>query len=82
MQKSLFSKDYETFVRMLRELREAAGITQAELAERLEAPQSFVSKCESGQRRLDVLEVRQWCRALEADFVRFMRQLERQLGAG
>jgi transcriptional regulator with XRE-family HTH domain len=42
---------------LLREAREAAGLTQAEVAARIERPQSFVSKCESGERRIDPTEL-------------------------
>ncbi len=42
---------------LLIELRTAAGLTQADLAQRLKRPQSFVSKYESGERRLDVVEL-------------------------
>ena len=44
-------------------MRKAAGITQVELAERLGKPQSFVSKVERGERRLDVIE---FCQVAEA----------------
>lgn len=40
----------------------AAGLTQAEAAERLNKPQSFVSKCEAGERRIDVIELLEYCR--------------------
>lgn len=49
---------------LLRELREQAGLRQADLASRLGKPQSYVSKFESGERRLDFLEVRDVCRAI------------------
>lgn len=80
MRKSLMSPEYDAFVTMLRELREKQGVTQVDLAERLEGGQSFVSKSERGERRLDVLEVRAWCRALGVDFVAFLQQVDRRLG--
>jgi len=49
---------YEALARRLREAREAAGLTQAEAAKRLGRQQSFVSKCESGERRVDLIELR------------------------
>lgn len=58
---------------LLRNLREAAGLRQIDLAARLKRPQSFVSKYESGEKTLDFLEVREVCSALGvllADFVR------------
>jgi transcriptional regulator with XRE-family HTH domain len=47
--------------------RKSAGLTQHELAKRLRRPQSFVAKYEGGERRVDVLEFIEICKALEAD---------------
>ena len=79
MDKSVFSKDYEVFIEHLRRAREDASVTQVELAERLSATQSFVSKCERGERRLDVIELRTWCGALGASFPAFFARLHRSL---
>ena len=79
MRKSLHSREYQTFLSVLRSLREEAGLTQVELAKRLKQPQSFVSKCENGERRLDVLELRHWCLALSADLVDVIRTVEKKL---
>jgi transcriptional regulator with XRE-family HTH domain len=49
------------------EARVAAGVTQIELAERLGRPQSFVSKVEGGDRRLDVIEFLQITKALNVE---------------
>jgi len=48
---------YRTFLKRLRGAREKAGLLQAEVAHRLTKPQSYVSKCESGERRVDVIEL-------------------------
>jgi len=61
---------------LLRKLREATGLRQVDLAERLKRPQSFVSKYESGEKTLDFLEVREVCRALDLSLVDFVRQFE------
>ena len=53
---SLHSRRYREFLARLRQAREAAGLTQVEAAARLRKPQSFVSRCETGERRVDVLE--------------------------
>ncbi|MDR2365539.1 MAG: helix-turn-helix transcriptional regulator [Zoogloeaceae bacterium] len=60
----------------LREMRENAGVTQVQLASRLAKPQSYVSKVESGERKLDFLEVRDYCRACDHGFVEFVTMLE------
>jgi len=56
--RNIYSTEYQTFLVRLREARQAAGLTQAEAAARLKKPQSFVSKGESGARRLDVIELK------------------------
>lgn len=48
---------YRLFLSRLREARVRAGLTQVEVASRLGKPQSFVSKCESGERRVDFVEL-------------------------
>jgi transcriptional regulator with XRE-family HTH domain len=54
---------YREFLRRLRAARDKAALTQVHVARRLGKPQSFVSKSESGERRIDVVEA--------ADFARF-----------
>lgn len=76
MEKSLHSPEYRLFLEMLREMRETSGITQEELATRLKATQSFVSKCERGERRLDVVDLRFWCAALGTSFHSFIKKFD------
>lgn len=57
---SVHSKHYQEFLKKLKAARINAGLTQASVAKRLKKPQSFVSKCESGERRVDVVELRQF----------------------
>jgi transcriptional regulator with XRE-family HTH domain len=52
------STEYATFRRKLREARVRAGLSQEIAARKLGRPQSFVSKCESGERRVDVVELK------------------------
>ena len=59
VEKSVYSERYGRFRTLLRQLREEAGLTQADVAGRLGEPQSFVSKYESGERRLDLVELEQ-----------------------
>jgi transcriptional regulator with XRE-family HTH domain len=60
--------------KLLVEVRKGAGLTQAELAHRLKRPQSFVSKYERGERRLDIVEFRDVADALGIDPIRFLRR--------
>jgi transcriptional regulator with XRE-family HTH domain len=57
MSKSIHSSEYKTVIKKLREAREAAGLTQQEAAEKLGKPQSYISKIERGERRVDVVEL-------------------------
>lgn len=74
--KSVFSDEYTTFLRLLLEERKSAGLTQKELAERLGKPQSFVSKYERGERRLDVAEFLIVVRAMGADPHRIIEAID------
>lgn len=60
----------------LLEARRKKGLTQVEVADRLGKPQSFVSKYESGERRLDVIEFIQVCKALKIDPAKVITELE------
>ncbi len=64
IEKSLYSANQEQLQSLLRALRVAAKMRQQDLADALGEPQSFVSEIENGERRLDVLELREVCRAL------------------
>ena len=70
----LSAKDRE-FLRLLTEARKSAGVTQVELSERLSRPQSFVSKYERGERRLDVVEFVEVAQAMGADPIGILRAL-------
>ena len=53
----IYSVRYQAFLRRLRQAREEANLTQAQVAKKLTQPQSYVSRCESGERRVDVVEL-------------------------
>ncbi|MBB5660369.1 helix-turn-helix domain-containing protein [Brevundimonas halotolerans] len=63
MPSSIFTQRHQEFIGFIASARKAAGLTQVELAARLGRPQSFVSKVERGERRLDVIE---FCLVAEA----------------
>ena len=62
--KSLHTPRYRAFVERLRQAREDAGLTQAELARILQRSQTWVSKCELGERRVDFVELEDLAAAL------------------
>jgi transcriptional regulator with XRE-family HTH domain len=72
-------KKQEKLQSLLRQIRLEAGLRQVDLAERLGLPQSFVSKYESGERRLDILELRLICSAIGITLFDFIRRLEELL---
>ncbi len=76
---SLHETSYRLLLERIRSVRRAADVTQAELAKRLGTDQSFVSKCERGERRLDVVELRVICLALGIDFVGFLTAFDKDL---
>lgn len=73
------NRQREKLLLLLKEIRQKRGITQVELAEKIGVPQSFVSKYESGERQLDILELRQICQIIEISFDNFIRQLEEKI---
>src|SRR5262245_51235890 len=71
-----FTGNYERFRRLLVEARKAAGLTQVELSTKLSRPQSYVSKYERGERRLDVIEFLDVARVLGIDESKFLKKLD------
>ena len=73
---------YQRIAALLTELRKARGLLQQDVADRIGRPQGFVSKVESGSRRLDVIELLDFLRALDADPHEFIdRLLERPMSS-
>jgi transcriptional regulator with XRE-family HTH domain len=75
LSKSLGSPQHKALIALLVEKREAAGLTQAQLAERLGEYQSFVARLESGQRRVDVVEFLKLADILKFDALDAVRNL-------
>jgi len=79
MEKSIYTNEQKKLRRLLRQIRLAASLRQEDLAEKLRKPQSFVSKYEAGDRRLDLLEIRQICFAVGVPLTEFVRRFEDSL---
>lgn len=75
MKKALYKRTYAAFTDLLREERREAGLTQAMLAKKLRRPQSYVSKYERGDRRIDVVEFLEIARAIGFDPNEFLKKL-------
>jgi transcriptional regulator with XRE-family HTH domain len=76
MEKSIYSQHYRLFLDLLKASRINAGLTQQDLAAKLNTSQSFVSKCERGERRLDMVELRSWCTAIGIRFPEFVSEFD------
>jgi len=78
MGRSVHSQPYKDLLALMVAARNSAGLSQADLAERIGRTQSFVSKYERGERRLDVVEFVQFVRAMNLDpgalFAKFVEQ--------
>lgn len=79
MKKKIYMAQRNRMTELLREVRLETGLTQVELAARIEKDQAYVSRYESGQRRLDVLEVREICQAIGITLEEFVKRLEKTL---
>lgn len=79
MPKILYSRHNEIFLAMLRTMRMTRRLRQTDLADRIGRGQGLVSKVERGERRLDVIELRDWLTALDTDFIDFISILEAEL---
>lgn len=76
MASSQWNSQNEILHELLKKMRVDAGLTQTELANLLECPQSHVSKYENGERRLDITEIRNICICCGSSLKRFVNDLE------
>jgi transcriptional regulator with XRE-family HTH domain len=59
MSKSIYSKEYKNTIEKLKKARLEIGLKQEEVAKKLKKPQSYLSKIERGERRIDVAELQE-----------------------
>jgi len=74
-----YTPRYGRFRALLRAIREEAALNQTDLAERLGKPQTFVSKSELGERRIDFLETLDFCKACGISIDEFVRRLQKNV---
>jgi transcriptional regulator with XRE-family HTH domain len=67
------SRDYKEIIERLKKARNEAGLAQQEVADKLGKPQSYVSKIESGERRLDVAEIKKFSVIYKKDISFFIK---------
>ncbi|MFA6408527.1 MAG: helix-turn-helix transcriptional regulator [Candidatus Paceibacterota bacterium] len=73
MSKSVHSEDYRQVIKRLKEARLEAGLSQQDVADKLGKPQSYISKIESGERRLDVAEIKKFASIYKKDVSFFLK---------
>lgn len=82
MEKTLFRPEYRILLGLIRQARKHARITQDDLAARLQVPQSSITKWETGQQRMDLLEFWSYCRGIGTNPIdllqRFQEALEKE----
>lgn len=73
MTSNIYSEEYKKITEKLKEARTETGFTQEQIAEKLGKPQSYVSKSESGERRLDVTELKKLAKIYKKNISFFIK---------
>jgi transcriptional regulator with XRE-family HTH domain len=79
VEKSIKSKEHKVIADLIYQLRLAKGLKQSDLAQMLDEPQSFVSKIESGERRLDLVELLFILTKLDTSLLEFTNEMQKRL---
>ena len=73
MGKSIYSKEYDFVLSQIRKARIESGLRQKEVAKRIRKPQSYISKCESGERRVDITELNKFAKLYKKPLTYFVK---------
>lgn len=73
MPKSIRTKEYQDFAERLKKARMEANLTQVEAAKKLKRPQSYISKAEAGEQRLDIIEIKKFANLYKKDIGYFAK---------
>lgn len=73
MSKTIFTKDHKDLIEKLKKAREDVGLDQAEVARLLGKTQSYVSKIEAGQRRIDIITLKEFARIYKKSLVYLLK---------
>ncbi len=79
MTKTIHREETQTLIDLLREVRVAAGMTQSELSLKLGRAQSFISDVERGQRRLDLVQLHDFCVAVGTPLPKLVKMFESRI---
>lgn len=74
MEKLIYSKDHKYLVEQLKKARIEAGLDQKEVANLLKRTQSYISKIEAGQRRIDVVQLKEFSKIYKKDLDFFIKK--------
>lgn len=73
MGKSIRTREYQSFAVKLKRARLEAGLTQVQVSKKLKRPQSYISKVEAGEQRLDIVELKKFAELYKKDFHYFIK---------
>jgi len=73
MSKSIYSKDYRNVIEKLKKARLDVGLKQEDVALKLKKPQSYISKIERGERRIDITELKELAKIYKKDITYFVK---------
>lgn len=76
MKNSTYTYEYQKFLENLRKARKESGFTQIEVAQKLNQPQSYVSKCESGEKRVDIIELMKYSKIYNKKIEYFIQNID------
>lgn len=73
MSRTIRTKEYEAIIERLRKARQEAGLWQVDVAKKLSRPQSYISRVESGEYRVDVLEITKFAKFFKKNISYFIK---------
>lgn len=73
MGKSIRTKEYQSFAEKLKKARVQVGLTQVQVSKKLKRPQSYISKAEAGEQRLDIVELGKFARLYKKNLDYFIK---------
>jgi transcriptional regulator with XRE-family HTH domain len=79
MEKSIYTREYTALLRLLKQVRKEAGMTQVDVAEKLALTQSLFSKMERGELRIDIVQLRTLCQILGVPLSAFVARWEQDI---
>lgn len=82
MSKTLYTREHDILLKVIRATRAKSGLTQAQCSAALGRPQSFISDVERGVRRLDIIQLRELCHVLNVSLPTFVKLLEDEIRRG